>query len=93
MAREVLKNFEGFCPVNKGPMSFSVTYVEGEDGMWRRRDKRDCQFRGLFNPQGCKDKTVCDLLMSVKDEITAEELGGEPVAEYDLASKLAALHK
>ena len=93
MAKEVLKNFEGWCPVNKVPMSFSVTYVEREDGMWERRDNRDCQFRGLFNPQGCKDKSKCELLSSVKNVYTREELGGEPVEEYHLFDKLAELEK
>lgn len=87
---EVLKNFEGYCPVNKCPESFSVTYVEREDGLWERRDQRDCRFRGLFNPMGCRDKSKCELLSSVKDVVTFEELGGEPVEEYHLFDKLAA---
>lgn len=93
MAKEALKKFEGYCPVNDCPQSFSVTYVEREDGLWKRRDYRDCNFRGLFNPQGCKDKSKCALLSSVKDVITAEELGGEPVEEYHLFDKLAELEK
>lgn len=93
MAREALKNFEGFCPVNKIPMSFSVTYVEQEDGSWVRRDYRDCQFRGLFNPQGCKDKKNCELLSSVQDTYPAEEFQNNVVEEYKLFEKLAALNE
>lgn len=88
---EALKNFSGYCPVNKCPESFSVTYVERDDGMWERRDKKDCRFRGLFNPMACRDKSKCELLSSVKDVITADELDGEPVEEYHLFDKLAAL--
>ena len=33
MAKEVLMKFEGYCPVNECPESFSVTYVEREDGL------------------------------------------------------------
>lgn len=90
MAKEVLKNFEGYCPVNDCPKTFSVTYVEREDGMYERRDLRDCDYRGLFNPRGCVN---CDLLREVKQVITAEEVGGKPVEEYHLFEKLAALEE
>jgi hypothetical protein len=53
MAKEVLKFFEGWCPVNSKTESFSVTYVERDDGCYERRDLRDCHFKGLFNPRGC----------------------------------------
>lgn len=93
MAKEALKNFEGWCSVNNAPMHFSVTYTEREDGSWERRDNRDCPYRGLFNPQGCKDKSKCELLTSVKSVITAKELGGKPVEEYHLFDRLAAQEK
>lgn len=85
MAKEVLKNFEGHCSVNDCPKSFSVTYVEREDGMYERRDLRDCDYRGLFNPRGCVD---CELLKEVKQVISADEVGGEPVEEYHLFDRL-----
>ncbi len=90
MAKEVLMKFAGHCIVNDAPESFSVTYVEREDGMWERRDLRDCNYRGLFNPRGCVD---CELLKSVKQVVTADELNGDPVEEYHLFDKLAAREK
>lgn len=87
MSREVLMNFEGYCPVNDCPKSFSVTYVECEDGMWERRDKRDCDYKGLFNPAGCSE---CDLVHSVKQRVTTDELNGEPVEEYRMFERYAA---
>ena len=89
MAKEMLMNFSGHCVVNDCPQSFSVTYVEREDGMWERRDPRDCNFRGLINPRGCKD---CEILKQVKQVVTREELNGEPVEEYHLYDKLAKLN-
>ena len=90
MAKEVLMKFQGYCPVNDCTESFSVTYVEREDGQWDRRDKRDCAYRGLFNPRGCVE---CDLLKTVKQVVTAEEVQGEPVEEYKLFEKLAEWEK
>ena len=87
MAKEVLMSFEGYCPVNDCQESFSVTYVERADGMWERRDKRDCNYKGLFNPRGCVD---CDLIKTVKQVVSTDELRGEPVEEYRLFEKLAA---
>ena len=87
MAKEVLANFEGYCPVNDCPKSFSVTYVERGDGLWERRDKRDCDYKGLFNPRGCVD---CDLIKTVQQVMSLDEIEGEPVEEYRLFEKLAA---
>lgn len=85
MAKEVLKLFEGHCVENDCPKSFSVTYVEREDGSYERRDLRDCDYKGLFNPCGCVN---CDLLKEVKQVLTPEELNAEPVEEYHLFDKL-----
>ena len=45
-------------------------------------------YRGLFNPAGCAS---CDLLHSVKQVVTTDELNGEPVEEYHLFDRLAKL--
>jgi hypothetical protein len=71
MAKEVLKFFEGYCAVNSKQESFSVTYVERDDGSYERRDLRDCHFKGLFNPRGCVD---CDLLKQVKQIVSAGQI-------------------
>jgi hypothetical protein len=71
MNREVLKFFEGYCIVNNKPESFSVTYVERDDGSFERRDLRDCRIKGLFNPRGCVD---CDLMKEVRQVISADEV-------------------
>jgi hypothetical protein len=78
MAKEVLMFFEGHCIVNDKPESFSVTYVEREDGLYERRDLRDCQFRGLFNPRGCVN---CDLIKEVKQVVLPEEINPDDVVE------------
>jgi len=72
-----LKFFEGHCPVNDRPEAFSVTYVERPDGLFERRDLRDCRFRGLFNPRGCAD---CQLIREVKQVV--------PPSEIDLSSAM-----
>ncbi|MDR1088497.1 MAG: hypothetical protein LBL23_04425 [Coriobacteriales bacterium] len=71
MAKEVLKFFEGHCPVNDKPESFSVTYVERGDGSFERRDLRDCRFKGLFNPRGCVE---CELIREVRQVVKADEI-------------------
>ncbi|MDR1358161.1 MAG: hypothetical protein LBJ48_02230 [Coriobacteriales bacterium] len=71
MAKEVLKFFKGHCIINDKPESFSVTYVEREDGRFERRDLRDCRFKGLFNPRGCVD---CALIKEVKPIVSADEI-------------------
>jgi len=78
MAKEVLKFFAGHCVVNDKPESFSVTYVEREDGNFERRDLRDCRFKGLFNPRGCVD---CDLIKEVKQVVGPEEIDLSSVVE------------
>ena len=84
MAREVLKLFEGYCPVNDCPKHFSVTYVERDDGKFERRDDRDCDYKGLFNPSGCVN---CDLVKSVKQVYEADEMD-KPVDEYPMNEKI-----
>ena len=85
MANEVLKLFSGYCAFNDKEESFSVTYVERPDGLYERRDLRDCRFRGLFNPRGC-DK--CDLLHKVKQVITEDEIDlSSVVKEFELKVK------
>jgi len=82
MAKEVLKFFEGHCVVNDKPESFSVTYVERGDGLFERRDLRDCRFRGLFNPRGCVD---CQLIREVKQVVPASEIDlSSAVEEFEL---------
>jgi hypothetical protein len=82
MAKEVLKFFEGYCIVNSKPESFSVTYVERDDGMYERRDLRDCHFKGLFNPRGCVN---CELIKEVKQVVTPEEIDlSSAVDEFQL---------
>ncbi|GHT78236.1 hypothetical protein FACS1894104_1150 [Actinomycetota bacterium] len=78
MANEVLKFFEGWCPVNNKAESFSVTYVERDDGLYERRDLRDCHFKGLFNPRGCVD---CDLIKEVKQLISAKDIDLSSIVE------------
>ena len=53
--------------------------------MYERRDLRDCDFKGLFNPSGCVN---CDLIKKVKQVIPPYELNAEPVEEYHLFDKL-----
>jgi hypothetical protein len=82
VAKEVLKFFEGHCVVNDKPESFSVTYVERTDGLYERRDLRDCHFKGLFNPRGCVD---CDLIREVKQVVTPDEIDlSSAMEEYQL---------
>ncbi len=82
MAREVLRFFEGYCLVNDKQESFSVTYVERDDGRFERRDLRDCRFKGLFNPRGCVD---CDLIREVRQVLAADEIDlSEAVEEFQL---------
>lgn len=78
MAKEVLKFFEGHCIVNDKPESFSVTYVERENGLFERRDLRDCRYKGLFNPRGCVD---CELITHVKPVIDPHEIDPSDVVE------------
>jgi hypothetical protein len=82
VAKEVLKFFAGWCVVNDKPESFSVTYVERDDGLYERRDLRDCRFKGLFNPRGCVD---CDLIKQVKQTVSPDEIDlSSAVEEYQL---------
>ena len=82
MAKEVLKFFDGYCLVNDKQESFSVTYVECDNGDYRRRDLRDCSFRGLFNPRGC---VACELIKEVKQTVCADEIDlSNAVEEFHL---------
>ena len=85
MAKEVLKFFSGYCAVNNKDESFSITYVERPDGLYERRDQRDCRFRGLFNPRGCVD---CDLLRGVKQIVAEDEIDlSSAVTDFELKIK------